>query len=69
MKLEGVYPTAITYGCMMHACQAANKVDDAFKLYQEACSHGVSPSDGCHNILINAFARSNRCFFAFTTLC
>ena len=60
MKLEGVYPTAVTYGCMMNACEASGKVEDAFKLYKEACANGVPPTDGCHNILINAYAKNNR---------
>jgi pentatricopeptide repeat protein len=60
MKVEGVHPTAVTYGCMMNGCDAAGRGDDAFKLYQEACAHGIVPSDELHNILINIFAKNNR---------
>jgi len=60
MKAEGVHPTAVTYGCMMNGCDAAGRVDDAFKLYQEACGQGIVPSDQLHNILINIFSKNNR---------
>jgi len=53
LKDLGLQPTAVTYGCVLLAHAAQGDVDGAFRLYQEACRCGISPSDKCHNILIN----------------
>lgn len=53
MKEKDLKPTAVTYGCMFLAFKAKGDVNGAFALYQEACRVGVSPSDECHDILIN----------------
>lgn len=63
MQGEGVSPSAVTYGCLMHGCELQGKIDQAVRLYEEACSTGVFPSDECHNTLVNMFAKSNRSIF------
>lgn len=60
MKAEGVQPTAVTYGCLMNACESAGRIEGAMALYQEACDSSITPTDECHNILINLFAKSGR---------
>ena len=63
MQSEGVSPSAVTYGCLMHGCGLQGKIDQAVGLYEEACSCGVFPSDECHNTLVNMFAKNNRLGF------
>lgn len=65
MQGEGVSPSAVTYGCLMHGCELQGKIDQAVRLYEEACSTGVFPSDECHNTLVNMFAKSNRSIVYF----
>ena len=60
MKAEGVIPSAVTYGCLMNGCEMRGEIDQAVKLYVEACDQGIFPSDECHNTLLNMFAKNNR---------
>ena len=60
MKAEGVSPSAVTYGCLMNGCETSQNSDEAAKLYEEACSQGIFPSDECHNTLVNIFAKNRR---------
>ncbi|KAK9831866.1 hypothetical protein WJX81_003174 [Elliptochloris bilobata] len=60
MEAASVAPTAVTYGCALSACERLCQVPDrgpwavqrAFELYRQACNRGVTPTDGCHNVLI-----------------
>ena len=61
MQERGVAPTAVTYGCLLVACERTGDVDRAFALYKHACDAGIPPSDEFHNILINACAAADRC--------
>ena len=63
MQSEGVSPSAVTYGCLMHGCGLQGKIDQAVRLYEDACSSGIFPSDECHNTLVNIFAKNNRSDF------
>ncbi len=60
MQERGVAPTAVTYGCLLVACERLGDVDRAFALYKRACDAGIPPSDEFHNILINACAAADR---------
>ncbi|GMH40776.1 hypothetical protein BSKO_08680 [Bryopsis sp. KO-2023] len=53
MRRDGLKPTAVTYGCLLVACQRKGSVDLAFQMYREAHEEGILPTDECHNILIN----------------
>ena len=66
MQQEGVAPTAVTYGCLLVACEQLGAVDRAFQLYKQACERGIVPTDECHNILINICAATGRCVLAQT---
>ena len=61
MQARGLAPTAVTYGCLLVACQKLGDVDRAFALYKRASEAGIPPSDQFHNILINACAEAGRC--------
>lgn len=37
MRREGLQPSAVTYGCLLVACERRRDVDRAFQLYQDAC--------------------------------
>ncbi|KAL4535973.1 hypothetical protein Ndes2526A_g05528 [Nannochloris sp. 'desiccata'] len=60
MKEKGVAPTAVTYGCLLNACDKLGDVSRAFQVYQEACDEGVPPSDQMHDILIGVCTRGGR---------
>ncbi len=60
MQAADAVPNAITYGCLLVACQRRKDVTTAFQLYQQACAAGVLPTDECHNILINVCAEAGR---------
>lgn len=60
MRSLGLAPTAVTYGCLLLACDKLGDVPRAFALYKQACSEGITPSDQMHDILINACTRSGR---------
>jgi pentatricopeptide repeat protein len=60
MKSKGVGPTAVTYGCLLNACDKLGDVSRAFQVYQEACDEGVPPSDQMHDILIGVCTRGGR---------
>jgi pentatricopeptide repeat protein len=60
MKKKGVAPTAVTYGCLLNACDKLGDVPRAFHVYQEACDQGVPPSDQMHDILIGVCTRGGR---------
>ncbi len=64
MQQEGVEPTAVTYGCLLVACEQLGDVERAFQLYKQACERGIVPTDECHNILINVCAATGRSAFA-----
>lgn len=61
MQEQGITPTAVTYGCLLNACERLGQVDQAFDLYREACELGISPTDETHNILINVCTATGRC--------
>ncbi|CAL8466875.1 g6411 [Coccomyxa elongata] len=60
MQQESVAPTAVTYGCLLVACEQLGDVERAFRLYKQACDRGIVPTDECHNILINVCAATGR---------
>lgn len=60
MRAEALAPTAVTYGVLLHACEAATDVERAFALYRMACEEGVLPTDECHNVLIKVCIRAQR---------
>lgn len=60
MQQENVAPTAVTYGCLLVACEQLGDVERAFRLYKQACDRGIVPTDECHNILINVCAATGR---------
>ena len=60
MQEESVAPTAVTYGCLLVACEHLGDVERAFRLYKQACDRGIVPTDECHNILINVCAATGR---------
>jgi pentatricopeptide repeat protein len=60
MKKKGVAPTAVTYGCLLNACDKLGDVSRAFEVYQEACDEGVPPSDQMHDILIGVCTKGGR---------
>ena len=37
MRREGLAPSAVTYGCLLAACETSGGVDLALRLYQQAC--------------------------------
>lgn len=37
MRREGLAPSAVTYGCLLAACEKAGDVTRAFALYKQAC--------------------------------
>lgn len=49
MRREGLQPSAVTYGCLLVACERRRDVDRAFQLYQDACDEvgGVRCVGGC----------------------
>jgi pentatricopeptide repeat protein len=61
MQEQGIMPTAVTYGCLLVACEHLGEVDRAFDLYREACERGITPTDECHDILIKVCATTGRC--------
>jgi pentatricopeptide repeat protein len=60
MCAEGMQATEVTYGCLLVACESLGDVDRAFALYKQACDQGITPSDACHNILINVCTATGR---------
>ena len=60
MKKLGIKPTAVTYGCLLNACDKLGDVERAFKVYQQACDEGLPPSDAMHDILIGVCTRGGR---------
>lgn len=60
MTRLGLSPSAVTYGCLLNACDRLGDVERAFKVYQQACDEGVPPSDVMHDILINVCTRGGR---------
>ena len=60
MRLRRVQPSAVTYGCVLSACEATADADLAFRVYKEACADGVLPTDECHNALIRVCATAGR---------
>jgi pentatricopeptide repeat protein len=60
MKKKGVAPTAVTYGCLLNACDKLGDVSRAFEVYQEACDEGIPPSDQMHDILIGVCTKGGR---------
>jgi pentatricopeptide repeat protein len=48
MRAEGLAPSAVTYGCLLAACERTGDVSRAFQLYQQACAEvGVSAAAQC----------------------
>lgn len=37
MRAQGLAPSAITYGCLLSACERSGNVDLGFELYKQAC--------------------------------
>lgn len=37
MRGEGLAPSAVTYGCLLAACERSGDVERAFALYKQAC--------------------------------
>lgn len=60
MPSASVNPTAVTYGCLLVACDKLGDVGLAFDLYRQACARGIPPSDQMHDILIGACMRHGR---------
>lgn len=60
MRRRRVPATAVTYGCLLSACEKLGNVDLAFKLYERACAEGVAPSDEMHDILISVCTAGGR---------
>ena len=60
MRKQGLAPTAVTYGCLLNACDKLGDVQRAFSVYEQACAEGIPPSDAMHDILIGVFSRSGR---------
>ena len=48
MRGEGLAPSAVTYGCLLAACERTGDVSRAFQLYQQACAEvGAAVLRGC----------------------
>lgn len=60
MRARGLPPTAVTYGCLLTACDRLGDTPRALRLYQRACDEGVTPSDAMHDILLGICARGGR---------
>jgi pentatricopeptide repeat protein len=60
MQADGMQATEVTYGCLLVACERLGDIDRAFALYKQACDQGITPSDACHNILINVCTTTGR---------
>ncbi|EFN58573.1 hypothetical protein CHLNCDRAFT_140730 [Chlorella variabilis] len=60
MRREGLAPSAVTYGCLLAACEKAGDVTRAFALYKQACDEGVAPSDQMHDMLISMCTEAER---------
>lgn len=37
MRAQGLAPSAVTYGCLLSACERSGNVDLGFELYKQAC--------------------------------
>jgi pentatricopeptide repeat protein len=54
MRAEGLAPSAVTYGCLLAACERTGDVSRAFQLYQQACAEvrfGCSYAELCCAVL------------------
>jgi pentatricopeptide repeat protein len=60
MLAANAHPTAVTYGCLLVACDKLGDVGLAFDLYRQACARGIPPSDQMHDILIGACMRHGK---------
>ena len=47
MRREGLAPSAVTYGCLLAACETSGGVDLALRLYQQACDEVRGLGWGC----------------------
>jgi pentatricopeptide repeat protein len=43
LRRAGLAPSAVTYGCLLAACERSGQVDRAFRLYQRACDEVGAP--------------------------
>ena len=60
MRNLGLFPSEVTYGCLLNGCEKIGDVPRAFALYKQACAEGILPSDEMHNILINVCTRNGK---------
>ncbi|KAL4457635.1 hypothetical protein ABPG75_012500 [Micractinium tetrahymenae] len=60
MRAQGLSPSAVTYGCLLSACERTGEVDLGFELYKQACDEGVVPSDQMHDMLIGMCTEAQR---------
>ncbi|PSC72603.1 pentatricopeptide repeat-containing mitochondrial isoform B [Micractinium conductrix] len=60
MRAEGLLPSAVTYGCLMVACERSRDVNRAFELYRQACDQGIVPNDRMHDMLISMCTEAER---------
>jgi pentatricopeptide repeat protein len=60
MRARGLQPSSVTYGCALAGCEVSGDVDRAVRLYKEACTEGLLPTDPLHNALIKVCVRAGR---------
>jgi len=60
MRMEGLSPSAVTYGVLLSACRYVKDVDKAFFLYQQAVDEGILPTDDMHDCLLNVCTVASR---------
>lgn len=75
MRADGLAPNAVTYGCLLAACERAGEVDLGFELYKQACDE-VGPHSAAFGQVEAATAVSPAlrhgvllCRHAFLPLC
>lgn len=60
MIKEGLRPSVVTYGAIIHAYCSKKNVDEGMKIFGEMCSTSkVPPNTVIYNILIDALCRNN----------
>ena len=60
MQACGIAPTAVTYGCLLAACQQLADADKAFDVYRQSCAAGLNLDGTLLDLLIQVCAQTNR---------
>ena len=59
MKQQGVIPNVITYSALISACEKANQLEWAFRLFQAMKKQSIVPNTVTYSALISACEKVN----------